>query len=76
MDEIETRERERRAFKIDKLVSWVGLTVAAPLIIAGSLLTWAHNFVSHEVQHPTVGPADLLPGRRAAPRSPHRSSPR
>jgi hypothetical protein len=34
---------------LDKLVSWVGLTLAVLLIVAGGLLTWAHNFVTHEV---------------------------
>jgi hypothetical protein len=35
---------------LDRLVSWIGLSLAVLLIIAGSLLTWAHNFVSHEVK--------------------------
>lgn len=34
---------------LDKLVSSVGLTVAAVLIAAGGLLTWAHNFVTTQV---------------------------
>ncbi|PZS20895.1 MAG: hypothetical protein DLM57_00075 [Pseudonocardiales bacterium] len=34
---------------LDRLVSWVGLSLAAMLVVAGSLLTWAHNFVAHEV---------------------------
>ena len=38
---------KRRTF--DKIVSWGGLTLAALLVIAGSLLTWAHNFVGNEV---------------------------
>ncbi len=37
----------RRTFDI--LVSTGGLFLAAVLIVAGVLLTWAHNFVSHEV---------------------------
>ena len=35
---------------LDRLVSWIGLSLAVLLIVAGSLLTWAHNFVSHEVK--------------------------
>ncbi|MDP9116167.1 MAG: hypothetical protein M3O28_02670 [Actinomycetota bacterium] len=35
---------------LDRLVSWVGLSLAVLLIVAGSLLTWAHSFVSHEVK--------------------------
>jgi len=34
---------------LDRLVSWLGLSLAAILVVAGSLLTWGHNFVSHEV---------------------------
>src|SRR6476661_4855535 len=35
---------------IDKLISWVGLTLAVTLVAAGSLLTWANHFVSNEVK--------------------------
>lgn len=38
----------RRTF--DVLVSTVGLFLAAVLLVAGGLLTWAHNFVDHEVR--------------------------
>lgn len=38
----------RRTF--DVLVSAVGLFLAAVLLVAGGLLTWAHNFVDHEVR--------------------------
>ena len=34
---------------LDRLISWVGLSLAAILVVAGSLLTWAHNFVTDEV---------------------------
>jgi len=34
---------------LDRLVSWLGLSLAAILVVAGSLLTWGHNFVSNEV---------------------------
>jgi hypothetical protein len=35
---------------LDKMVSWIGFSLAAMLIVAASLLTWAHNFVTHEVK--------------------------
>jgi hypothetical protein len=35
---------------LDKLISWVGLSLTVLLVVAGSLLTWAHNFVSNEVK--------------------------
>jgi hypothetical protein len=35
---------------IDKLISWVGLTLTVTLIVSGSLLTWAHNFVGNQVK--------------------------
>lgn len=38
---------KRRTF--DVLVSSVGLFLAAVLVVAGGLLTWAHNFVGDEV---------------------------
>jgi hypothetical protein len=38
---------KRRTF--DVLVSTVGLFLAAVLVVAGGLLTWAHNFVGDEV---------------------------
>jgi hypothetical protein len=38
---------KRRAF--DVIVSAVGLGLAALLLVAGGLLTWAHNFVQDEV---------------------------
>jgi hypothetical protein len=44
MEEIDMK---RRTF--DRIVSWGGLSLAALLVIAGSLLTWAHNFVGNEV---------------------------
>ena len=34
---------------LDRLVSWVGLSLAVMLVVAGALLTWAHNFVGNEV---------------------------
>lgn len=40
---------KRRTF--DRLASLVGLGLAALLIVAGSLLTWAHNFTQDEVHN-------------------------
>lgn len=40
---------KRRAFDI--IASTVGLGLAVILIVAGGLLTWAHNFVSDEVHN-------------------------
>jgi hypothetical protein len=37
----------RSAF--DKLISWTGLALAAVLIIAGGLLTWANTFIGDQV---------------------------
>jgi hypothetical protein len=37
----------RSAF--DKLISWTGLALAAVLLMAGGLLTWAHVFIDNQV---------------------------
>ena len=37
----------RSAF--DKLISWTGLALAAVLLVAGGLLTWANTFISDQV---------------------------
>lgn len=37
----------RSAF--DKLISWTGLALAAVLLVAGGLLTWANTFIGDEV---------------------------
>jgi hypothetical protein len=34
---------------LDTLISWVGFALAAILLVAGSLLTWAHSFITDEV---------------------------
>jgi hypothetical protein len=44
---IEEITMKRRSF--DVLVGTIGLFLAAVLVVAGSLLTWAHTFVDHEV---------------------------
>jgi hypothetical protein len=62
---------------LDKLISWAGILLAAVLIIAGGLLTWASSFIADEVntqltsQHITMpttqtGLADLPAADRAA----------
>jgi hypothetical protein len=35
---------------LDKLISWTGLVMAAVLLVAGGLLTWASNFVAENVR--------------------------
>ena len=42
-----------RAF-LDKLVSWTGVAVAAVLLIAGGLLTWASSFIGDQVHDQLV----------------------
>jgi len=62
---------------LDKLISWAGILLAAVLLIAGGLLTWASLFIGDEVhdqlaaQHITMpttqtGLADLPAADRAA----------
>jgi hypothetical protein len=38
----------RSAF--DKLISWTGLALAAVLLVAGGLLTWANTFIADQVK--------------------------
>ena len=68
----------RRAF--DRLVSITGLFLAVILIVAGALLTWAHNFIDNEVStqlssqqiffpakgSPATAGADFAPMRKYA----------
>ncbi len=35
---------------LDRLISWTGLIMAAVLLVAGGLLTWASNFVADNVR--------------------------
>ncbi|HEX3297397.1 MAG TPA: hypothetical protein VHR85_11340 [Nocardioides sp.] len=62
---------------LDKLISWAGVLLAAVLLIAGGLLTWASSYIGGEVhdqlasQHITMptnetGLADLPAADRAA----------
>ena len=56
----------RSAF--DKLLSWTGLALAAVLLIAGGLLTWANSFIGDQVneqlsmQNITMPSGDSLAG--------------
>jgi hypothetical protein len=44
-----TRRSEMTRKKLDRVLATGGLVVAAVLVAAGALLTWAHVFVDHEV---------------------------
>ena len=39
---------QRKSF--DRMISWIGLTLTVLLVVAGSLLTWAHVFVGDQVR--------------------------
>ncbi len=53
---------------LDKLISWIGLALAAVLLIAGGLMTWASSFVADNVatqltdQHITMPSKDAMGG--------------
>jgi hypothetical protein len=51
---------------LDRLVSWVGLTLAAVLLVAGSLLTWGHNFVARQVTTQLSAQQIYFPARGSA----------
>jgi hypothetical protein len=51
---------------LDRLISWVGLTLAAVLVVAGSLLTWAHNFVDNEVHTQLAAQQIYFPAKGSA----------
>ena len=63
---------KRRTFDI--LVATGGLFLAVTLIVSGALLTWAHDFVGHEV-HTQLAAQQIFFPPAAAPPSPHPSSP-
>lgn len=50
-----------RAF-IDRLVSWTGLLLAVVLLVAGGLLTWAHNFIGDQVHQQLSAQKIVMPG--------------
>ena len=49
----------RSAF--DKLLSWTGLALAAVLLVAGGLLTWANVFISNQVHDQLTMQAITMP---------------
>ena len=54
----------RKSF--DRLVSCAGLFIGAVLIVAGSLLTWAHNFVGNEVHTQLAAQQIYFPAKGSA----------
>jgi hypothetical protein len=46
---------------LDKLVSWTGLALAAVLIAAGGLLTWANTFIGDQVHDQLVMQDIVMP---------------
>lgn len=55
---------KRRTFDI--LVSLAGLFLAVVFVIAGALLTWAHNFVGHEVHTQLAAQQIFFPAKGSA----------
>ena len=51
---------------LDRLISGVGLSLAAVLVVAGSLLTWAHNFVGNEVHTELAAQQIYFPAKGSA----------
>jgi hypothetical protein len=49
----------RSAF--DKLISWTGLALAAVLLVAGGLLTWANTFIDNQVHDQLVMQGITMP---------------
>lgn len=49
----------RSAF--DKLISWTGVALAALLVVAGGLLTWAHFFINDQVETQLSSQAITMP---------------
>ena len=52
---------------MDKLISWTGLVVAAVLLVAGGLLTWASNFVADNVKEQLTAQHITMPVEAAFP---------
>jgi len=46
---------------LDKLISWTGLALAAVLLVAGGLLTWAYVFVGDQVHDQLVAQDITMP---------------
>jgi hypothetical protein len=53
---------------MDKLISWTGLVVAAVLLVAGGLLTWASNFVADNVKEQLTSQHITMPVKAAFPK--------
>ncbi|MBC9226580.1 hypothetical protein GL325_09615 [Aeromicrobium sp. 636] len=49
----------RSAF--DKLISWTGLALAALLVVAGGLATWASSFIGDQVESQLVSQKIVMP---------------
>ena len=54
-----------RRQSLDRLVSILGLSLAALLIVAGSLLAWAHNFVGTEVHNQLAAQQIFFPAKNS-----------
>ena len=55
---------QRKTF--DRLISSIGLLLTAILVVAGVLLTWAHNFVRHEVHTQLAAQQIFFPPKGSA----------
>ncbi len=55
---------QRKSF--DRLVSAIGLLLAVIMIVAGGLLSWAHNFVHHEVRTQLAAQKIYFPDKGSA----------
>jgi hypothetical protein len=49
----------------DKLISWTGVAIAALLLVAGGLLTWANAFVGNQVHDQLVMQGITMPSGKA-----------
>jgi hypothetical protein len=49
----------------DKLISWTGVAIAALLLVAGGLLTWANTFVGNQVHDQLVMQGITMPSGKA-----------
>ncbi len=53
-----------RRSALDKLISYVGLALAAVMFVAGGLLTWASAFVNEQVTNQLVSQRIDMPGEK------------
>ena len=49
---------------LDKLISWIGLGIAAVLLVAGGLLTWASTFVADNVKEQLTAQHITMPDEK------------